>query len=55
MRSRCINGVAGVVSVLLDGRIFAVMAFIVKGDRIAEIDVIRDPNRLQRLDLAAIQ
>ena len=50
-----VNGVAGVVSALPDGRIFTVMAFIVKGDRIAEIDVIRDPDRLRRLDLTAIQ
>ncbi len=30
------------------------MSFTVKGNRIAEIDVIRDPARLRRLNLAAL-
>jgi RNA polymerase sigma-70 factor (ECF subfamily) len=49
-----VNGVAGIVSRLPDGRTFSVMCFTVKGNRIAEIDVIRDPDRLRRLDLTAI-
>jgi RNA polymerase sigma factor (sigma-70 family) len=49
-----VNGVAGIVSRLASGQVFAVVSFTVKGDRIAEIDVIRDPNHLQRLDLTAM-
>jgi RNA polymerase sigma factor (sigma-70 family) len=50
-----INGVAGIVSQLPSGEVFAVMRFIVRGDRIAEIDVIRDPERLRRVDLSKLQ
>jgi RNA polymerase sigma factor (sigma-70 family) len=49
-----VNGVAGLLSWHPDGQAFSVMSFIVRGDRIAEIDVVRDPNRLQRLDLTAL-
>jgi RNA polymerase sigma factor (sigma-70 family) len=49
-----VNGIAGLLSWLPDGQAFSVMCFTVKGDRIAEIDVVRDPNRLRRLDLAAL-
>jgi hypothetical protein len=49
-----VNGIAGLLSWLPDGQAFSVMCFTVKGDRIVEIDVVRDPNRLRRLDLAAL-
>jgi hypothetical protein len=49
-----VNGAAGVVSWLPGGEPFAVMCFTVKGDRIAEIHVLRDPDRLRRLDLTAL-
>lgn len=49
-----VNGIAGVLSWHPGGQAFSVMSFTVRGDRIAEIDVVRDPNRLQRLDLAAL-
>jgi RNA polymerase sigma-70 factor (ECF subfamily) len=49
-----VNGVAGIVSWLPDGQPFSVMCFTVKGNRIAEIDVVRDPARLRRLNLAAL-
>ncbi len=49
-----VNGVAGIVSWRPDGRAFSVMCFTVKGNRITEIDVVRDPDRLRRLDLTAI-
>jgi RNA polymerase sigma-70 factor (ECF subfamily) len=49
-----VNGVAGIVSWLPDGQAFSVMCFTVKGSRVAEIDVIRDPARLRRLNLAAL-
>lgn len=43
-----INGVAGVV-VTVGGRPFSLMAFIVSGGRIVEIDAIADPKRVARL------
>lgn len=49
-----VNGIAGLLSWLPDGQAFSVMSFIVRGDSIAEIDVVRDPNRLLRLDLTAL-
>ena len=49
-----VNGAAGIVSRLANGQLFAVMCFRVKGCRIAEIDVIRDSDRLRRLDLTAL-
>ncbi|MBX7266964.1 RNA polymerase sigma factor SigJ [Micromonospora sp. Llam7] len=51
-RHAVINGGAGVV-VTAAGRPLSVMAFTVSGGRIAGIDVIADPDRLHRLDLAA--
>jgi RNA polymerase sigma factor (sigma-70 family) len=48
-----VNGAAGVV-VSADGRPFAVMAFTVTQGRIAEIDILADPERLRRLDLAVL-
>lgn len=50
-----VNGVAGLLSWLPDRQAFSVMSFIVRSDRIAEIDVVRDPDRLRRLDLAALK
>jgi RNA polymerase sigma factor (sigma-70 family) len=49
-----VNGVAGFVSWKPDGQPFSVMAFTVKHGRIAEIDVITDPERLRRLDLTIL-
>jgi hypothetical protein len=34
-----------------DGRPFSVMGFIVRSNKIVEIDALRDPARLSRLDL----
>ncbi len=48
-----VNGAAGVV-VTVRGQPFAVMAFTVSGGRIVEIDVLADPERLNRLDLAVL-
>ncbi|PZF80102.1 RNA polymerase sigma factor SigJ [Jiangella anatolica] len=47
-----VNGVPGLVTAP-DGRPLSVMAFTIRGGRIAEIDVLVDPDRLARLDLAA--
>jgi hypothetical protein len=46
-----VNGAAGVV-VAPGGRPVAVMGFTVRGGRITEIDILADPARLRRLDLA---
>jgi RNA polymerase sigma-70 factor, ECF subfamily len=48
-----VNGAAGVV-VAAGGRLVAVVGFTVRGGRIVEIDVLADPARLRRLDLAVL-
>jgi RNA polymerase sigma-70 factor (ECF subfamily) len=48
-----VNGVPGVV-VTVRGRPFAVMGFTVSGDRIVEIDVIGDPERVRRVASAVL-
>ena len=53
IRRALVNGVAGVV-VAPRGRPFAVMGFAVRGGKIVEIDVLADPERLGRLDLAVL-
>ncbi|MFF0249478.1 RNA polymerase sigma factor SigJ [Streptosporangium sandarakinum] len=50
VRPALVNGAAGVV-VAANGRPLSVMAFTVTGGRIAAIDVLSDPDRLNRLDL----
>lgn len=45
-----VNGAAGIVSWRPDGQPFSVMSFTVRGNKIVEIDVLRDPDRLSRLD-----
>jgi RNA polymerase sigma factor (sigma-70 family) len=49
-----VNGAAGVVSWLPDGRPMAVMGFTVAGGKIVAIDILADPERLSRLDLSAL-
>jgi RNA polymerase sigma factor (sigma-70 family) len=51
-RPALVNGAAGVV-VAAGDRLLAVMGLTVRGGRIAEIDILADPERLGRLDLAA--
>jgi len=51
LRPVLVNGAAAVV-VTIGGEPFAVMAFTVSGGRIVEIDVLADPERLNRLDVA---
>jgi RNA polymerase sigma factor (sigma-70 family) len=48
-----VNGAAGVV-MTAEGRPFAIMAFTVRQGRVAEIDILADPERLSRLDLAVL-
>jgi RNA polymerase sigma-70 factor (ECF subfamily) len=51
VRPVLVNGAAGAV-VAPRGRVFSVMAFTVANGRIAQIDVLLDPERLERLDLS---
>jgi RNA polymerase sigma factor (sigma-70 family) len=48
-----VNGAAGLVAAPR-GRPFSVLGFTVTGDRIVEIDIFADPERLRRLDLAGL-
>jgi RNA polymerase sigma factor (sigma-70 family) len=48
-----VNGAAGVV-VMTHGRPFSVMGFTVAREKIVEIDIVLDPERLARLDLAVL-
>jgi len=52
VRPAVVNGAAGVV-ITMAGEPFSIMGFTVRGGRIVAIDVLADPERLQRLDLAA--
>ena len=49
-----LNGTGGFISWRADGQPFSVMAFTIKRGRITEIDVLTDPERLRRLDLAIL-
>ena len=44
-----VNGAAGAV-IFVDGRPTAIMGFVVRGGRIAAIDVLADPARIARID-----
>ncbi len=48
-----VNGIPGGVAWAPDGRPFAVVALTVRSARIAEIDVLADPDRLARLGLSS--
>jgi RNA polymerase sigma-70 factor (ECF subfamily) len=48
-----VNGAAGAVCVL-DGKPFSVMAFTVRAGRIVEIDILRDADRLNQIDLTTL-
>lgn len=50
-----VNGAAGIISWSPGGEPFSVMGFTIRGNRIVEIDVLRDPVRLSRLDLTVIK
>ena len=49
-----VNGAVGIVGWLPSGQPFSVMVFNVRGSRIVEIDVVRDRDRLSRLDLTVL-
>jgi RNA polymerase sigma factor (sigma-70 family) len=50
-----VNGNIGLMSRLPDGRLFAVLGFTIAGDKVVEIDILADPDRLGRLDLSALE
>lgn len=53
VRQVLVNGSPGLVATR-DGEPFSVLAFTVEGDRITQLDVLTDPVRLARLDLAGV-
>jgi RNA polymerase sigma-70 factor (ECF subfamily) len=53
MHRALVNGTPGFVS-LRDGQPFSVAAVTISGGRIVEIDILADPERLAKLDLAVI-
>jgi hypothetical protein len=48
-----VDGAAG-LAIAPPGRLVGALGFTVSGDVIAEIDMISDPDRLRRVDLAAL-
>ncbi len=54
VRPALVNGVAGLVTVR-HGKPFSVMAVTVRRERIAELTILADPDRLARLDLSAVE
>ena len=52
-RPALVNGAPGIVAIR-HGRVLSVLAFSVVGDRIVEIDILADRERLRRVDLAAL-
>jgi RNA polymerase sigma-70 factor (ECF subfamily) len=53
LRPALVNGAVGVVS-LRDGVPFSVGGVTVRGGRIVAMDILADPERLARLDLAVL-
>jgi RNA polymerase sigma-70 factor (ECF subfamily) len=50
-----VNGQLGFVARRGDGRLFSVIGFTIAGGKIAEMDILADPERLSRLDLSALE
>jgi hypothetical protein len=40
--------------IFVDGRPTAIMGFVVRGGRIAAIDILADPERVARIDMPAV-
>jgi ketosteroid isomerase-like protein len=53
LQKALINGAAGIVA-MRDGQPFSVAAITVRAGRIVEMDILADPARLSRLDLAVL-
>ena len=49
-----VNGLAGILALHPDGKPYSVLAFTVRNGKVAEMDVVRNPDRLARLDLAGL-
>jgi RNA polymerase sigma-70 factor (ECF subfamily) len=54
VRHALVNGAAGIVTRDERGQPFSVMGFTVRDGRVAEIDVLIDPERLRQLDLTVL-
>jgi len=50
-----VNGNVGLLARRPDGRLFSVIGFTVTNGKIAEMNILADPDRLSRLDLSAIE
>lgn len=50
-----VNGNIGLLARRPDGGVFAVIGLTIRSGRIAEMNILADPNRLGRLDLSAIE
>jgi RNA polymerase sigma-70 factor (ECF subfamily) len=50
-----VNGNIGLLERLADGRLFAVIGFTIANGRIAEMNILADPERLRQLDLSGIE
>jgi len=50
-----VNGNVGLLARRPDGRLFAAIGLTIASGRIAEMNVLADPDRLSRLDLSAIE
>ena len=53
VRPALVNGAVGTVT-LRDGQPFAIAGFTIRNQRIVEMDILADPERLQRLDLTIL-
>jgi RNA polymerase sigma factor (sigma-70 family) len=53
VRAATVNGAAGAV-IFVAGQPTAIMGFLVRGGRVAAIDVLVDPQRIARIDLSAV-
>ncbi len=53
VRAAMVNGAAGAV-IFVAGQPTAIMGFLVRGGRVAAIDVLADPQRILRADLSAV-
>ncbi|HEY2333845.1 MAG TPA: sigma-70 family RNA polymerase sigma factor [Solirubrobacterales bacterium] len=54
VRPALVNGAAGAVA-MRDGRPFSVTGLTIRNGKIAEIDILADPERLRRLDLTVLE
>lgn len=50
-----VNGAAGIVSWRPGGKPFSIMGFTIASGKIVVIDILADPERLSRLDLAVLR